>query len=76
MLLLIFVIGIANPRFLQERNISDILQGNAYIAVAALGMTMVIVTGNIDISVGSLIGLLAVISGGWWSRACLRPWLG
>jgi len=63
LLLLIFVIGIANPRFLQERNISDILQGNAYIAVAALGMTMVIVTGNIDISVGSLIGLLAVISG-------------
>ncbi|MCY3831377.1 MAG: ABC transporter permease [Chloroflexi bacterium] len=63
LLLLIFVVGIANPRFLQERNISDILQGNAYIAVAALGMTMVIVTGNIDISVGSLIGLLAVISG-------------
>ena len=63
LLLLIFLIGIANPRFLQERNISDILQGNAYIAVAALGMTMVIVTGNIDISVGSLIGLLAVISG-------------
>ncbi len=63
LLLLIFFVGIANPRFLQERNISDILQGNAYIAVAALGMTMVIVTGNIDISVGSLIGLLAVISG-------------
>ena len=63
LLLLVFIIGIANPRFLQERNISDNLQGNAYIAVAALGMTMVIVTGNIDISVGSLIGLLAVISG-------------
>ena len=63
LLMLIFVVGIANPRFLQERNISDILQGNAYIAVAALGMTMVIVTGNIDISVGSLVGLLAVISG-------------
>ena len=63
LLLLIIAVGIANPRFLQERNISDNLQGNAYIAVAALGMTMVIVTGNIDISVGSLIGLLAVISG-------------
>jgi ribose/xylose/arabinose/galactoside ABC-type transport system permease subunit len=63
LILLIFVIGMANPRFLQERNISDILSGNAYIAVAALGMSMVIITGNIDISVGSLIGLLAVISG-------------
>jgi len=63
LLLLIFVIGVANPRFLQERNLSDILSGNAYIAVAALGMSMVIITGNIDISVGSLVGLLAVISG-------------
>jgi ribose/xylose/arabinose/galactoside ABC-type transport system permease subunit len=63
LLLLIFFIGIANPRFLQERNLSDILSGNAYIAVAALGMSMVIITGNIDISVGSLVGLLAVISG-------------
>ncbi|MCY4465096.1 MAG: ABC transporter permease [Chloroflexi bacterium] len=63
LLLLMIVIGLANPRYLQERNISDNLAGNAYIAVAALGMTMVIVTGNIDISVGSLVGLLAVISG-------------
>ncbi len=63
-LLVLFVgIGLSNPRFLAERNLLDILQGNAYVAVAAIGMTMVIITGNIDISVGSLVGLLAVISG-------------
>lgn len=63
-LLTLFVtIGLANPRFLAERNLLDILQGNAYIAVAAIGMSMVIITGHIDISVGSLIGLLAVVSG-------------
>ena len=39
------------------------LLGNAYIAVAAIGMSMVIISGNIDISVGSLIGVLATISG-------------
>lgn len=60
---LLVVVGIINPRFLAERNLLDILQGNAYVAVAAIGMTMVIVTGNIDISVGSLIALLAIISG-------------
>ena len=60
---LLMIVGILNPRFLAERNLLDILQGNAYIAVAAIGMTMVIITGNIDISVGSLIALLAVISG-------------
>lgn len=63
LVLLVVLIGLSNPRFLAERNLLDILQGNAYIAVAAIGMSMVIITGNIDISVGSLIGLLAVISG-------------
>jgi ribose transport system permease protein/rhamnose transport system permease protein len=57
------LVGLDNPRFLAARNLSDIVLGNAYIAVAAIGMSMVIVSGNIDISVGSLIGVLATISG-------------
>lgn len=60
---LIVIVGIINPRYLSERNLLDILHGNAYIAVAAIGMSMVIITGNIDISVGSLIALLAIVSG-------------
>jgi len=63
LLLLVIIVGISNPRYLAERNLSDVLQGHAYIAVAAIGMSMVIITGNIDISVGSLIALLAVVSG-------------
>ncbi len=57
------VVGVVNPRFLATRNLSDILLGNAYIGVAAVGMSMVIISGNIDISVGALIGVLATISG-------------
>ncbi|MBV9286615.1 MAG: ABC transporter permease [Hyphomicrobiales bacterium] len=57
------VVGFINPRFLAYRNVADILLGNAYIAIAAIGMSMVIVSGNIDISVGSLIGVLATVSG-------------
>jgi ribose/xylose/arabinose/galactoside ABC-type transport system permease subunit len=60
---LAIVVGFYNPRFLATRNLSDVLLGNAYIAVAAIGMSMVIVSGNIDISVGSLIGVLATVSG-------------
>jgi ribose transport system permease protein/rhamnose transport system permease protein len=60
---LAIVVGLDNPRFLATRNLSDILLGNAYVAVAAVGMSMVIVSGNIDISVGALIGVLATISG-------------
>jgi ribose/xylose/arabinose/galactoside ABC-type transport system permease subunit len=57
------IVGSVNPRFLAERNLETIFLGNAYIAVAAIGMSMVIVSGNIDVSVGSLIGVLAVLSG-------------
>jgi rhamnose transport system permease protein len=57
------VVGFINPRFLATRNLSDLLLGNAYIAIAAIGMSMVIISGNIDISVGALIGVLATISG-------------
>lgn len=60
---LVTIVGISNPRYLAERNITDVLQSHAYIAVAAIGTTMVIITGNIDISIGSLVGLLAIISG-------------
>jgi ribose transport system permease protein/rhamnose transport system permease protein len=56
-------VGLYNPRFLATRNLTDIVLGNAYIAVAAIGMSMVIISGHIDISVGSLIGVLATISG-------------
>ncbi|MBE2269033.1 MAG: ABC transporter permease [Anaerolinea sp.] len=63
LVVLLLTVGISNPRFVSTNNILDVLQGNAYIAVAAIGMSMVIITGNIDISVGSLIGLLAILSG-------------
>ena len=60
---LVIVVGLVNPRFLAMRNLQTILLGNAYIAVAAIGMSMVIISGNIDISIGSLIGVLATVSG-------------
>jgi ribose/xylose/arabinose/galactoside ABC-type transport system permease subunit len=62
-IVLFIVVGSSSPRYVEGRNINSILQGNAYVAVAAIGMTMVIISGNIDISVGSLIGVLAVVSG-------------
>lgn len=57
------VVGLVNPRFLSDTNMTSIFSGNAYIAVAAIGMAMVIISGHIDVSVGSLIGVLATIAG-------------
>lgn len=60
---LFIVVTAVNPRFISANNLTAIFSGNAYIAVAAIGMAMVIVTGNIDVSIGALIGVLATISG-------------
>jgi len=62
-LILFAIVSAINPRFLGANNLNTIISGNAYIAVAAIGMSMVIITGHIDVSVGALIGVLATISG-------------
>src|SRR5260370_40765575 len=73
------LVGLYNPRFLATRNLADIVLGNAYIAVAAIGISLVIVSGNIDISVGSRFGVLATLSGRLAAAGvplvlvCLRP---
>jgi len=63
LVLLLLVVGLVNPRFLAARNLETMVLANAYVAVAAIGMSMLIVSGNIDVSVGSLIGVLATLSG-------------
>jgi ribose/xylose/arabinose/galactoside ABC-type transport system permease subunit len=60
---LFVVVGAVNPRFLSNTNLTSIFSSNAYIAVAALGMSLVIISGHIDVSIGSLIGVLATLSG-------------
>lgn len=60
---LFIVVGAVNPRFLSDTNINSIFAGNAYIAIAAIGMSMVIMAGHIDVSVGALIGVIATIAG-------------
>lgn len=64
LLVVLFVgVGLYNPQFLAINNVSDLFNVNAYIAVAAIGMSMIIITGNIDISVGAAIGVLVTLSG-------------
>ena len=50
------------PSFLNRENLINIANQIAVIAIIAIGMTMVIITGGIDLSVGSLIALSAVIA--------------
>lgn len=50
------------PNFLKTENLLNIANQIAVIAIVAIGMTMVIITAGIDLSVGSLIALSAVLA--------------
>ncbi len=50
------------PNFLKADNLLNVANQIAVIAILAIGMTMVVLTGGIDLSVGSLIALSAVVT--------------
>ena len=54
-------VAYAWPNFLMTDNLLNIANQIAVIAIVAIGMTMVMITGGIDLSVGSLIALSAVV---------------
>jgi ribose transport system permease protein len=58
-LLFAFLIG---PQFFRPANLELMARQTAIVCVAALGMTMVIVSGGIDLSVGSVIALSTVVT--------------
>ena len=63
LLLLVVVTVAANPRFLSGQNIRDLLISASILTVLAAGQTVVIVTRNVDLSVGSTLGLSAYATG-------------
>lgn len=58
------IVGLTTDTFFTSANLSNVLRQNAFIAILAAGMTFVILTGGIDLSVGSVVGLSGVICAG------------
>ena len=48
-------------KMLTPSNLQNLISGNAYVLVLAIGMVMVIVVGHIDLSVGSVSGLVGMV---------------
>ena len=63
LLLLSLVIGLYQPTFFSANNITNITRNFAPFGIMAVGMTCVIITGGIDLSVGSIMGLVAIVAG-------------
>lgn len=63
-LVVLFVLGaVLSPSFLQAGNLLSVGQQIAQIGIMAIGMTFVIVNGEIDLSVGSIYALTAITTG-------------
>jgi erythritol transport system permease protein len=76
LILVTVVFTIIAPNFLAAANIEIMAKHVAINAILGIGMTFVILTGGIDLSVGSLVGLSAMIAGMLINQGIILPALG
>ncbi len=62
LLLLFAIMSIASPYFFSTQNIFNVLRNMSTVAIVSVGVTMVIITGGIDLSVGSLLAVASMLS--------------
>lgn len=61
-LIVLFVaLAIASPHFLTQTNLSSVVRQTAVINIMSLGMTMIIIAGGIDLSVGAILAMSGVL---------------
>jgi ribose transport system permease protein len=59
---MVVIMSAASPYFLKQDNLFNVLQGMSTIGIMAIGQTMVIITGGIDLSVGSLMAVSSMLT--------------
>jgi ribose transport system permease protein len=74
-LILLAVGGVINPRFLGVDNMKIVTRDIAILGIAAIGVGFPILTGGIDLSVGSVVGLGGVMVAYFMMRLGLPVWL-
>ncbi len=70
---------VSDGRMLTSSNFQNLISGNAYVLILAIGMVMVIVIGQIDLSVGSVAGFVGMVTAlsiaqygfPWWAGLLL-----
>lgn len=55
------IVSVLNPRFLTHANILNVLRQTSINSIIAIGMTLVILTGGIDLSVGSILAFCGAV---------------
>lgn len=72
---LCMVMSFASPYFMKTQNLFNVLRGMSTIGIMAIGMTMVIVSGGIDLSVGSLAAVSAMLTARLMTYHNVPPWI-
>jgi len=67
------VFGIINPTFFSGKNVANLLRQIAPILLIGIGQSYVLITGNIDLSIGSVVGMSCMISATMMTKG-LNPW--
>ena len=75
LLVLCIALSIASPYFFTLRNIFNVLQGMSTIGIMAIGMTIVLIAGGLDLSVGSVLAVGAVLTARLMTYNGVNPWL-
>jgi len=70
----IVIFSVISPNFLTLNNLETVLRNSTDLAVVSIGMTIVMILGGIDISVGSAMGVVAIVVG-WLLEAGVFPLL-
>ena len=60
LVILFMTASLMYPRFFSARVIGDLFSDNAFLGIAAAGMTLVILSGGIDLSVGSMLAFTTI----------------
>lgn len=64
LLVVVFIVfSLLDPRFFDLQTLANVARSTAYIGIVAVGMTLVLMTAGIDLSVGSMLYLTAVVVG-------------
>ena len=68
-------LSLASPYFFTLRNVFNVLQGMSTIGIMAIGMTIVLIAGGLDLSVGSVLAVGAVLTARLMTYAGVNAWL-
>ena len=74
LVVLCIVFGMLNPIFFSNKNVANLLRQIAPILLIGIGQSYVLITGNIDLSIGSVVGMSCMISATLMTKG-MNPWI-